>query len=109
MDNQFQDKTLTCKDCGQPFTFTASEQQFYKEKGFNNEPSRCPEHRAAYKKQRREQGFGGRGPRQMYDVVCSNCGNPAQVPFQPRGDRPVLCNDCFSKQREERGGYRRAA
>lgn len=46
------DKVLTCKDCGKEFTFTAGEQEFYAEKGFENEPKRCPECRKAYKAQR---------------------------------------------------------
>ena len=43
----FQDKKLTCVDCGCEFTFTAGEQEFYKEKGLDNEPKRCRECRAA--------------------------------------------------------------
>lgn len=93
----FQDKTLTCSDCGQTFTFTASEQEFFQQKGYTNEPRRCPSCRQA----RRTDGGGGSGgfggPRQMYTAVCANCGKPAQVPFQPRGDRPVYCSDCFSQ------------
>lgn len=92
----FQDQTLTCRDCGNPFVWTASEQEFYQSKGFQNAPVRCPADRAA-KKARMD---GGRGQRQMYDITCSNCGRQDQVPFQPRGDRPVLCGDCFRKQRE---------
>ena len=38
-----EDKILVCQDCGQEFVFTAGEQQFYKEKGFDNEPKRCKE------------------------------------------------------------------
>jgi CxxC-x17-CxxC domain-containing protein len=38
-----------------------------------------------------------RPEREMFDVVCSNCGTPTQVPFQPRGDRPVYCRDCYEK------------
>ena len=37
----YNDKTLICKDCGNEFQFTASEQEFYAEKGFTNEPQRC--------------------------------------------------------------------
>ena len=48
----FADKTLTCRDCGQPFTFTAGEQEFYAEKGFTNEPTRCPDCRRANKARR---------------------------------------------------------
>ena len=39
----YQDKTLICKDCGKEFVFTAGEQEFYAEKGFENEPQRCRE------------------------------------------------------------------
>ena len=53
------DKTLTCKDCGSEFVFTEGEQAFYKEKGFENEPQRCPRCRKA-KKQNRRSGFDSR-------------------------------------------------
>jgi DNA-directed RNA polymerase subunit RPC12/RpoP len=46
------DKNLTCKDCGKEFVFTEGEQAFYKEKGFENEPQRCPDCRRARKQQR---------------------------------------------------------
>ncbi len=88
----FNDKTIVCKDCGQEFTFTASEQEFYAEKGFENEPQRCKSCRDARKGNNR-----GRGERQMYDAVCSECGKPCQVPFEPRNDRPIYCSDCFRK------------
>ena len=39
--NEFQDKTIKCVDCGTEFVFTARDQEFYKEKGFTNEPKRC--------------------------------------------------------------------
>ncbi len=45
-------------------------------------------------------GSRGGGSRQMYEITCSNCGKKDMVPFQPRGDRPVLCSDCFRKQRD---------
>ncbi|MFB0917963.1 MAG: zinc-ribbon domain-containing protein [Clostridiaceae bacterium] len=47
-----EDKTLVCKDCAKEFVFTAGEQEFYKEKGFENDPVRCPECRRAKKAQR---------------------------------------------------------
>jgi len=46
------DKTLVCKDCGNEFVFTEGEQEFYKEKGFENDPVRCPDCRRARKNQR---------------------------------------------------------
>lgn len=91
----FEDKVLVCRECGAEFVFTASEQQFYADKGFQNEPGRCPACRAA----RRANNGQARGERQMYDVICDECHRPTQVPFQPRGDRPVYCSECFSKMR----------
>lgn len=92
----FEDKTLVCKDCGAEFVFTAGEQEFYAEKGFENEPVRCKECRAARKAER---NGGERAPRTMYDVVCANCGKDTQVPFRPKDDRPVYCRDCFQEMR----------
>jgi len=54
------DKVLVCKDCGAEFVFTESEQAFYKEKGFDNEPQRCPACRKA-KKAQQNRGNGSRG------------------------------------------------
>jgi len=82
------DKTITCKDCGQEFVFTVREQEFYKEKGFENEPQRCKDCRMAKKA----------GSRQSFPATCAACGEETTVPFQPRGDRPVYCMDCFKKQ-----------
>jgi CxxC-x17-CxxC domain-containing protein len=103
------DTTLTCRDCGQAFTFTSGEQDFYASRGFS-EPSRCADCRAARKSQRDSDSsygsygsssYGGsRGPREMFTATCSSCGQEAQVPFQPSGDKPVYCSSCF----EQRGG-----
>ncbi len=86
------DKTLTCKDCGAEFIFTASEQDFYAEKGFTNEPQRCRSCRNARKN-------GGAPKRELYSATCASCGNESKVPFQPRDDRPIYCSECFSKMR----------
>ena len=94
----YTDKTLTCADCGMDFTFSASEQEFFVSKGFVNEPGRCPECRAARKRQR-SGGGGYRQQRQMYPAVCASCGKDCQVPFEPRDGRPVYCSDCFSTVR----------
>lgn len=98
-----QDKTLTCKDCGKEFVFSVSEQEFYAEKGFENEPGRCPECRAARKQNRNNRGGGrgfgfGRGEREMFPATCAACGAETQVPFKPSNDRPVYCRDCYSKR-----------
>ncbi|MHB0870699.1 MAG: zinc-ribbon domain containing protein [Chloroflexota bacterium] len=97
-----QDKTLTCRDCGTSFVFTAGEQEFYASKGFSNEPTRCPGCRATRK---RSQGGGERTERQMFDAVCAECGKDTRVPFEPRSDRPVYCSDCFETQRSSRNRW----
>jgi CxxC-x17-CxxC domain-containing protein len=96
----FQDKTLTCKDCGAEFTFSVSEQEFYAEKGFQNDPARCPECRAARKRQRSGNSPRSGQSREMYNVICAECGVETQVPFKPNNDRPVYCRDCYQKQRQ---------
>lgn len=94
----YEDKIIVCKDCGQEFTFTAQEQEFYAEKGFANEPKRCRACRNA-KKNGSNDNANRRPMRQLYDAVCSSCGKACKVPFQPHDDRPVLCRDCFQAQR----------
>ncbi|MBI4212748.1 MAG: zinc-ribbon domain containing protein [Chloroflexi bacterium] len=98
----YTDKTLTCRDCGQTFAFTAGEQEFFASRGFQNDPSRCTSCRAA-RSQSGGSGYSGGGyeprERQMFPAVCSDCGKDTQVPFQPRTDRPVYCSDCFETHR----------
>lgn len=89
----FEDKVLKCVDCGCDFTFTAGEQEFYQERGFQNEPTRCKECRIARKNSLKEN-------REMFETVCADCGGVARVPFSPKDDRPVYCSDCFAKQRQ---------
>ena len=95
----FQDKSLQCADCGSTFTFSAEEQEFYQSKGYVNEPKRCPDCRRTRKANRNENSGYSSGPRQMYPAVCAECGVETEVPFQPRGDRPVYCRDCYRKVR----------
>ena len=94
----FSDKTLTCKECGAEFVFTAGEQEFFAEKGFQNDPSRCPACRAARRRER-DRINGGRRPREMYRVICSECGAETEVPFKPSSDRPVYCRECYEAHR----------
>lgn len=119
-----QDRTLTCVECNSSFNFSVEDQRYHLEKGYSD-PRRCPTCRA----NRRASGGGGggfgggsfggggrgggSGSRQMYDATCAECGQKTQVPFQPRGDKPVYCNTCFNRRRDfggggggDRGGYR---
>lgn len=113
----YSDQVLQCADCGIDFVFSASEQEFFAQKGFTSAPKRCSSCRA----QRRATGGGGggggssyaggssggysggggysRGPREMFDAVCARCGKDTQVPFRPTGARPVYCSDCFRLMR----------
>jgi CxxC-x17-CxxC domain-containing protein len=125
------DRTITCRDCGQEFTFTAGEQAFYQERGYS-EPQRCSSCRAERKAQRGASGYdSGRssssssyssdrggyssgggggggyssGSRQFYPAVCSECGKETEVPFQPRNDKPVYCRECFQLRRSAAPSY----
>ena len=88
----YEDKTLVCKECGNEFVFTAGEQEFYAERGFQNEPQRCKACRDARKN-------ATRGPREFFTATCARCGGEAKVPFQPKTDRPVFCSECFAQMR----------
>jgi CxxC-x17-CxxC domain-containing protein len=112
----FSDKTITCRDCGTTFVWTASEQEFYQSRGFENQPVRCRDCRSRRKQERNgavgssgEYGTGysgGRAPsggtREMFPAVCDECGKNTQVPFQPTSGKPVYCSDCFERRRSYR-------
>ena len=90
----YQDKTLVCKECGEQFIFSAGEQEFYAERGFQNEPQRC-------KSCRDKRKNVNRTPREYFTATCAACGGEAKVPFQPKSDRPVYCSACFAKLKAE--------
>lgn len=85
----FEDKTLTCKECSDPFTWSAGEQQFYKEKDLINIPARCPRCRGQRKAKL------GLPERTITEVVCAECNQKTTVPFIPRNGNPVYCSACF--------------
>lgn len=120
----FADKALRCVACGTEFAFTAREQEFHASKGFTNEPRRCPNCRQA----RRQSGSRDTAPirppreqpskvgdsaptaqrpaaaalqsdRRSYAATCSACQGEALLPFEPVGNRPVLCSACYDKIR----------
>ena len=119
----YQDRTLTCVDCGQPFIWTAGEQEFYAQRGLTIEPRRCPDCRRARKSQQSGGGYasgggyggGGGGyssgggydrpQRQMFAAVCSECGKETEVPFNPSPGKPVYCRECFQNQRNSSPRY----
>lgn len=108
------DRTLNCVDCGVEFIHSAADQEYYAQKGFSSDPKRCTSCRAS-RRAARDGGYDVReigGPRgyergddrpdrEYFAVICSSCGNQAQVPFKPRMDRPVYCSDCFRTVRPD--------
>jgi len=102
----YTDKILVCADCNEQFVFTASEQDFYAQRGFSD-PKRCAPCRSVRKASRPEGGGGGgygaggydRGPREMFAATCSKCGKETEVPFRPTNGKPVYCSDCFRSVR----------
>jgi CxxC-x17-CxxC domain-containing protein len=100
-----QDKVLVCRDCGKEFLFSAGEQAFYAEKGFQNEPTRCKNCRAARKGGSSASSSDGGPTRSLFAAVCSECGKETQVPFRPTAGKPVYCRECFQKRgsRDTRG------
>ena len=59
----YTEKSLTCSDCKQQFTYTVAEQEYYGSKGFDYEPLRCPECRSTLFERRREAGVKPRWSR----------------------------------------------
>ena len=89
----YTDETLKCKDCGAAFIFTAGEQEFYAERGFQNKPQRCKSCRDAKKQSNKPQ-------RELFTTVCAQCGKEAKVPFQPSNERPVYCSECYAAMKQ---------
>ena len=107
----FQNKTLSCADCGANFTFSVEDQEFFQSRGYTNEPKRCPSCRQAKKSEHTGSGSYGSGgyvsgsygsPRQMFPATCASCGKQTEVPFEPRSGRPVYCSDCYRKVKPSR-------
>ena len=112
-----QDRIIKCVDCGEDFTFTVGEQEFYRDHGLTNAPTRCKRCRESRKGQRGG-GAGGGGEvrhderarggaaKPMFPAVCANCGAETMVPFKPSNDRPVYCRDCFDAKKPAAAGGR---
>ena len=133
-EGQFVDKTITCTDCREQFVHTAAEQEFFRQRGFMNEPKRCRECRRRRKSQRAQGSRGpsdGRGPPrrsyappppkmqpvavpvappediedgQMKVAICGRCGRDTQLAHTPSPLRPVYCRECYDQWRAESSG-----
>lgn len=49
-----------------------------------------------------EQDTSSEQEKEMFSATCSECGKEAKVPFEPKEDRPVRCEDCFKKYIEKK-------
>lgn len=100
------DRTLTCRDCGQEFTFTAGEQDFYTQRGFSD-PQRCPDCRAQRKSQRNSGGSSSYGSGGGYSSGgydndggyssgggYRSGGNGGGYSSAPRQLYPAVCSEC---------------
>ena len=99
---EFQDRVLTCVDCGADFVFTAGEQLFFHDKQFKNQPKRCKtckSKRAAVLASPQSRDNLRHFARVETRATCSQCGKDTTVPFKPTQGRPVLCRKCFTQKR----------
>lgn len=122
-----QDKLVTCVDCGAQFTFSARDQAFYQERGYQA-PRRCKSCRDKRKSGALPQGGmrpqsggnavlsgnpgnewggnhasggGGAPQREQFKVQCSGCGVETTVPFKPDPNRPVFCRTCYLNSKKK--------
>lgn len=87
---EFQDRTLKCKDCGREFVWTASEQRFFASKGFKNKPARCKDCRELNRQKIDAEHF---------KITCANCRAVGEVLFKPKNPQAeIYCKQCFEQK-----------
>jgi CxxC-x17-CxxC domain-containing protein len=101
----FSDRQITCLDCGQPFVFTAGEQQFYEKKGFREEPKRCKTCRDARKNRRAPQAGASSSGNGEIDDDIGNRAPPSSSRSEPppRPEPPQMQARGPREVREVRG------
>lgn len=87
----FQDITLYDRDTGEPFIFTAKEQEFFAKQGFTHVPAHSPERR----KQLREMRYKGKP---IFNVKCMQCGKVGKITQEPPYPKHILCQYCFEEK-----------
>ena len=93
------ERILVCRQGGEQFAFDESEQAFYMERGFENEPKRCK----ACRMSKHALESAQKPKKEMYPAVCAACGAQTELPFRPTGEKPVYCYACLliKKQAEK--------
>lgn len=117
-----EDKMIVCSDCNGEFVHSVADQERYAQRGFTNDPKRCPPCREKKRRTGGNEGRGGGGgggggnfrggyggggggggarggTKELFSATCAECGQETQVPFQPKGNRPVYCRNCFQARR----------
>lgn len=106
----YADKTLSCSQCNESFTFTAGEQEFYSGAGFGEGPSRCPECRGVQGSNHPGTDGGAfaleaaeANKEQLFAAECVRCGGAARVPARMLfGDGTIYCSDCIANEYGDR-------
>ncbi len=105
--------TATCGDCGNeckiPFKPKDDRPVYCNECFQNHKPQQRSDgsrfsRGSSYGRNERGSRFsrGSRDdrPREMFTVTCADCGNECKIPFKPKEDRPVYCNECFQNHKQ---------
>jgi len=91
---KFQDKILTCQECGTEFVWDASEQAYFAKKGFKEIPKRCRACRAKRKIEREAEKAKEK------EITCAKCGKKAIVKIDIQPDEEAICMNCFLKEQQ---------
>ncbi|MEK7548535.1 MAG: zinc-ribbon domain-containing protein [Patescibacteria group bacterium] len=87
---EYQDRSLKCKDCGREFPWTASEQRFFASKGFKNKPARCKDCRELNRQ---------KIDAEYFKITCANCQTVGEVLFKPKNPQAdIYCKPCFEQK-----------
>ena len=116
--NQDESTTVTCFDCGTecqvPFVPRGNKPVYCNDcfRQNNSQDSESSGSSRSYKPSRHSRDDNNnRNQDESTTVTCFDCGTECQVPFVPRGNKPVYCNDCFrqnNSQDSESSGYSRS-
>lgn len=91
---KFEDKTLTCEECGTDFVWDKSEQAYFAKKGFKKVPKRCRACRAERKNKEEEEKAKEK------EITCAKCGKKGVINQEISPDEEILCFDCYKEERK---------